>query len=700
MKKKKRVNIVVFFIFMIFMFILFDFASSIIPSFLSSSIQGTKYGVYFTAELFWLILVISVIYLAKNSYVFSEKKETFTKTLLIGTPIFLFSIVYFFINLKHINDADPYTVVSLMLYAITIGMTEEFMCRGWILNEFLERYGDKRKTVILSIIFSALIFGGMHISNIWVGGQTISETLIQITFATAAGIFFGSLYYRTRNLWAIAFLHGFYDFSLLLEDLQYVKDCTSNPTSFNFNMYSLAVNGGLSIILILSAFVIIRKSKTSPNEEITKEELDKDNLFKKGVVFSSIAIFILINSIPYKFFGVKDSEVENHQTCYKYDEIELGYIEISNNNKDIFTFNINNKEYIFNKDSDKVTLEISDGTNNITKTIIKKDVDKFDIIEEQDKLLLVYAKQGSLSIGSTVYYTILDKNREYVEEDLDVLSNSFIKFDLPSLVLIGKLTTTDDDYNYIVLEDYMNNKYIINKDNQLKKIKIRTNKNKIIIEKEKAIEKENEKLGEELLNNVPFLKYKYNEYNDAYRGTSINIANISEETILANAYDNSKQEQLDIPIYSDICANMNPCIGELYVSKEEIINKLETMYNKNDITKTSFAYAKGLVELKENYYVYISTNERDNIKRVSKIINIEKNNNEIIIEEKAAFISKTIISKYSNIEESMIEDLKSEEESVYKEYFESNIDKFATFKHKFNLNQETNTYYYVETITN
>ncbi len=702
MKKKRRVNIILYFIFMIFMFLLFDFASSIIPSLLNTSIQGTKYGIYFTSELFWLILVIVVIYLAKNSYVFSEKKESFINTILIGTPIFLFSILYFLINVKYLASADKYTAISLILYSITIGLTEEFMCRGWILNEFLERYGDKRKYVILSIVFSALIFGGMHISNIWVGGQTISETLIQILFATSAGIFFGSLYYRTRNLWAMAFLHGFYDFSLLINDLQYIKDCTSNQTSFNYNMYSLAINGCLSIILLLSAFVIIRKSKTYSylDEEISDEEINSSNKFKKIAIFACVVLFLFANNIPYKMFGVKDSELHNHETCYLYEEIKLGYVEMSNNNKEFFDFAINNKEYLFDKKDNKVTLTINDGINKIEVIIVNEKIDKFDVIEVDVMLLLIYAKQGSISRGTTIYYNTLEKNKNYSKEDLEKLRNSFTKYELPSLVLVGKLKTEEDNYYYPAFKDYMGNLFIINKDNRLKKVILSTNKTNIIIEKQKEIDKEKIKMGEKLLNSVPFLKYKYYEYNDAYRGISTNIDNISEETLLANIYDNSKQEKLDIPIYSDICYNMNPCIGEIYVSKEEVSNKLKSMYNKDTLTKTAFAYQKGLVELKDNYYVYIATQERDSIKRISKIININSNNNELIIEEKAAFISKTIISKFSNIEESVIEDLKSEEESVYKNYFESNQDKFATFKHKFILNPDTNTYYYVETTTN
>ena len=83
MKQKRRLNIFVFFIIMVFIYLLFDLISGVIPGYLNRTIQNSKYGIFFTGELFWLILVIIVIYLFKSSHIFSEKKEGILKTFLI-----------------------------------------------------------------------------------------------------------------------------------------------------------------------------------------------------------------------------------------------------------------------------------------------------------------------------------------------------------------------------------------------------------------------------------------------------------------------------------------------------------------------------------------------------------------------------------------------------------------------------------------
>jgi membrane protease YdiL (CAAX protease family) len=340
---------------MIFVYLIFDFFSSFIPSILNSSIQNSKYGIFFTAELFWLLLVIVTIYLFKSSYIFSEKKEGLFKTFFIGFPMTIYSIILLIGSITEMKPTSNVNIISLILYCICIGMTEEFMIRGWILNEFLKRYGDKRKYVILSIIFSSLLFGGMHITNIWFAGQTVSETLLQVMFATSAGIFLGALYYRTKNIIAVALLHGFYDFSILLSEVGDLRDCVTNPAVKSIIKYQLFVNLILSIILILSGLVIIRKSKTP---ELNKKE-EKETSFKVKAIIACIILYNLVRIVPPGVFGM--NETTNFQICYDYQEINIPNYELNVTNQNSFTFNNNNNTYTFSLVNNNIKLE---STNN------------------------------------------------------------------------------------------------------------------------------------------------------------------------------------------------------------------------------------------------------------------------------------------------------------------------------------------------
>ena len=701
--KKRKLNIFIFFIYMLLLYLLFELATDYFPSILFQSTQGTKYGLYFIAELFWLIMVIITIYIFKNSYVFSQKKEGFFKTLLIGFPLTMLSIIYLSSSIKEAFKADTYTLISLILYAITIGLTEELMIRGWILNEFLERYGNNKKNVILSIFFSALIFGGMHISNIWAGGQTVSETLIQILFAVEAGIFFGALYFRTRNLWAISFLHGFYDFSLILREVNLIKDCVSNETSLNYNMYSLFINGLQGLILVICAIIILRKSKTYEDfeDEISSEDINKSNNTKSIGTIACIVVFVIMINVQPSLFGVKEKELQNSSTCYNYKEVRFRYIETSHNNNKEFTINNNNYNYHFIKDGNKVTLEVKNEQNNNSIELLKGNfVDTFNVIENDNNYILTYIEKISISSGTKIWITTMDKNKNYFEKgDLEILKKSFIAIEMPYLVSYGTLKETTDNYNYVMAEDYMNNIFIIDKKMQPKKVIIDMSQPSEYEELRKNEENQN-KLSKDLIDRVPFLNFKYIEYNDAYRGISIKKEEITEQTLLSNLYDKSTKEQLDIPVNLTICENLNPCVGEAYVNNEALMNSMREFYNINNIENNTFYVSGGIVEKTDNYYVYVGTEGFTKVTKVSLIVNSKKDNHQIIISEKAGFISDNTISKYSDIDTSIVNTFETNDEKTIQNYFDEHLNEFDTFTHIFTYDETTKNYNYKETMVN
>ena len=195
-KNKRKTHIFTFFIKMCLLFIIVQFFSNILPSFLAISVQSEKYGFEFIIECFLALFILIVLLLSKNHYIFTEKRENFLKSLILGVPILIFSIFYLIFNAMTITDFNLFHLINIILYCFSIGVAEEFMCRGWLQNEFIERYSKNRKQVILSILLSSLVFGLMHLSNV-LSGQTLFETIIQIIQATAAGFLFGSIYYRT-----------------------------------------------------------------------------------------------------------------------------------------------------------------------------------------------------------------------------------------------------------------------------------------------------------------------------------------------------------------------------------------------------------------------------------------------------------------------------------------------------------------------
>ena len=95
-------------------------------------------------------------------------------------------------SLSSLNGFNLGNFINLLFLTIFIGIAEEFLCRGWLQNEFIERYGDTKRHIILSILFSSLIFGLIHLTNL-MAGQDLLTTIIQVIQATSVGLLLGSI---------------------------------------------------------------------------------------------------------------------------------------------------------------------------------------------------------------------------------------------------------------------------------------------------------------------------------------------------------------------------------------------------------------------------------------------------------------------------------------------------------------------------
>ena len=160
-KEKKKGNLLLLIIKIGFIFLITDFIVSNVPAMMTRAVNTGKYGLSFIVEMFAALVVFIVMLLSKNQYVFTEKKEGFFKSIILGLPILIIAIAVFLVNIPSIFEPalNLSNLITLILFCISIGLYEEFLCRGWLLNEFLEKYGSTRKQVITSIFISATIFG-------------------------------------------------------------------------------------------------------------------------------------------------------------------------------------------------------------------------------------------------------------------------------------------------------------------------------------------------------------------------------------------------------------------------------------------------------------------------------------------------------------------------------------------------------------
>lgn len=108
-----------------------------------------------------------------------------------------------------------HTTVSGILIAIlggiAPGLFEEVVCRGVVLSNMMERWNKKNNYILKSVLASGIAFGLVHLINL-INGD-ISGTFLQVFYAAGLGIFFGSVFLRTRNLLGTVIVHSLIDIS-------------------------------------------------------------------------------------------------------------------------------------------------------------------------------------------------------------------------------------------------------------------------------------------------------------------------------------------------------------------------------------------------------------------------------------------------------------------------------------------------------
>lgn len=455
--KKKR-NIILFFVFMVIAMLIFDTVMNELYPVISRMIIYGKYGQSIIVEAVCAFIILIVLLLFKNSYIFNEKKNSFVKSLVVGGYITVYATLILLISITEIHGSvNTLDLGSLIIFCLLIGIFEEFLCRGWIQNEFIERFANTRKEVILSIFLSALIFGGIHISNIWIGGQTVIETVAQIIQATGMGFLLGSIYYRTKNIWSVVFLHGYWDFALFISEINIIKTCTEGATSLEYKLTTLITSIIMAIVSIIVGLYILRKHKTEgyiEGETLTSEEITRSKKSSKIYVLVAITAYLCIFFIP---------EVEGNEVCYDYEEKHIAYQEIISPVYTEYTIEDLNIR-IFLTDDNKVLLH--NLKTNQKEYVNQEYITQFIVVEEDNTYKIMLLGLNNYQSDTVVYYSDALSKDTYIEDEayLKNISSSFKVLDDAPTTSELKYLVSLNNKKYLLIKTLNEELLVLNED--------------------------------------------------------------------------------------------------------------------------------------------------------------------------------------------------------------------------------------------
>ena len=178
-----------------------------------------------------------------------EKEMFSSKNLFLGIKLgffilvsgFIQLLIYLYLNVNSHFCINWVSLVASVFYSFAIGFYEEVFMRGLLLGNLVKNYD---KGVFKGLIISSLIFGLAHLVNLI--HAPLFDTIVQVIYSITAGILFGAVFIKSKNLLSLIILHGVFNlFTYFTVNLY-----SSNFISYNLSTYPL-------IYIVFNVFIIV-----------------------------------------------------------------------------------------------------------------------------------------------------------------------------------------------------------------------------------------------------------------------------------------------------------------------------------------------------------------------------------------------------------------------------------------------------------
>jgi CAAX amino terminal protease family. len=170
-----------------------------------------------------LAFMTLVILKCRMGSILKGSTKSFLSGMAISWPLFIYCIAVFLVTYIP-ADKSELTALDIgqwslfLVLMLLIGIFEEILCRGILLELMLRKWGNTRKGIFLSAFMSSLVFGFAHLVNLIGAADMLIATIAQVLYATLFGVFFAAVYLCSQNIWVVVLLHAVYDgFAMIVE---------------------------------------------------------------------------------------------------------------------------------------------------------------------------------------------------------------------------------------------------------------------------------------------------------------------------------------------------------------------------------------------------------------------------------------------------------------------------------------------------
>ena len=186
-----------------------------LPSALFINIEVLDITPFYWTLMFNFIIILVIAFLTLNYFCSNWKlglneknlKKGLNKYGIVGIIVGLITFIAFYIGLKPFNYSPTILKVLIegIIYYIGVAIVEELYVRGLLLNLIEKICHKKKNDTLIAIIVSSVIFGLGYIFGVL--GQPLIIIITKVVWTITMGIYFGTIYKKTNNLWLPIILH-------------------------------------------------------------------------------------------------------------------------------------------------------------------------------------------------------------------------------------------------------------------------------------------------------------------------------------------------------------------------------------------------------------------------------------------------------------------------------------------------------------
>lgn len=220
-------------------------------------------------------IIVAVVFLALTGKLglIRPRAAGFGRGLACGAPLLALFCLMGLYALANVVEGDVQfdggIVAKALFYFLLVGIGEEFLARAVAAETLLEHFGTTHAGIVKACVVSGVIFGAMHVVNLF-GGMDPAGVVVQMLSTAGAGMVFAAIYFRCGNLWATVVLHALWDASLL----------AATVSSKGVDAVSSAGGGNPAgsivflVVLVLIALFLLRKKKTAQVQQAWADAIE------------------------------------------------------------------------------------------------------------------------------------------------------------------------------------------------------------------------------------------------------------------------------------------------------------------------------------------------------------------------------------------------------------------------------------------